>query len=493
MAPRRRFASAFLLICGLLTAAPASPPAAQGRDFVHAVRLDEAWKGDLSGMVERGRIRVLVASNHTHYFLDGGQPRGITYEAISLFAKELNESLGRKRHPVQIVFVPVARERLVPDLVEGRGDLAAASLTVTPARLEEVDFGKPLVRSVHEILVTGPGAGAEPPPASPEELSGREVFVRPSSSYRESLDALNRRLREAGRDPVRIVDADERLEDEDLLQMVAAGLAPATVVDSHGARLWAEVLPDLRLHPKVALRTDGELAWAFRKGSPELREAVDAFATTHHKGTLEANVVLKRYLTSTRWVRNALAETDRARFRGLSGLFRSYGERFELDWMLLAAQGYQESGLDHSVRSAAGAVGIMQLLPSTAAAPPVSVSDIHELEPNVHAGAKYMRILMDRYFDEPELDELDRHLIALAAYNSGPTRMVRLLQETQARGLDPHEWFGNVELVVGAKVGRETVVYVGNIYKYYVSYRLLAARAEERKELRSPAQAAAVR
>jgi membrane-bound lytic murein transglycosylase MltF len=184
------------------------------------------------------------------------------------------------------------------------------------------------------------------------------------------------------------------------------------------------------------------------------------------------NILHKRYLRSTDWVENAYGPLDVERFKGLSQLFEKYASTYDFDWLMIAAQAYQESRLDHSQVSPAGAVGVMQLLPSTARS--VGIEDIEDLESNIHAGVKYLRLLRDRYFDDAELDPVNRGLFAFAAYNAGPTRISRLRREAAELGLDPNVWFDNVEVIVAREVGREPVQYVSNIYKYYVAYRLIA-------------------
>ena len=460
-------------------AQPEAPPEPSPEDRLRStLRLDEIWTGDLDGIAKRGRLRVLVTFSDTNYFLDGVRPRGITYELVEHFAANLNRKLGLRRRPIVPVYIPVARDALIRELAAGRGDIAAANLTVTESRAASVDFSAPLRTGIREILVSGPGI---PTPERIEDLAGEEVWVRPSSSYRESLALLNARFRERDLPPVRIRPADEYLEVEDILQLVAAGTLPATVVDSHLIELWSDVLPSLRVHEDMVLRKDGAIAWALRKGTPKLAEAVNAFARRARKGSTIGNVVYARYLRENRWVRNARSSREKKRLAGMMHLFKKYGERYGFDWRLLAAQAYQESRLDHAVTSTAGAVGVMQLLPSTAASREVGIPDIARLEDNIHAGAKYLRVIVDTYFEDPDLDPLNRHLFAIAAYNAGASRIGRLRREAESLGLDPNRWFENVEVVAARRVGTEPVRYVANIYKYYVAYRLEFAHDEHRR------------
>ncbi len=377
---------------------------------------------------------------------------------------------------MNVAFIPVSRDQLIPALVEGRGDIAAANLTITPEREADVDFSTPFAGDVRELVVTGPTA---PSVASLEDLSGKEVFVRESSSYHASLLALNERFRSEGLAPIRIEPADELLETEDILEMVSAGIVPITVADSYLAEFWAQIL-DITVHDDLAVREGGQIAWALRQDSPQLKEVMDAFAVSHGKGTLMGNILLKRYLRNTAYVKNSRADEDVARLRNAAELFRKYAAQYDLDWLLVAAQAYQESEIDQSVRSAAGAIGVMQVLSFTAADRNVNIPNIEEIENNIHAGVKYMRFMMDRYFADQPMDDLNKGIFTLASYNAGPARVSRLREEAEENGLDPNVWFRNVEVIAAKRIGRETVQYVSNIYKYYVSYKLIGETLERK-------------
>jgi membrane-bound lytic murein transglycosylase MltF len=284
---------------------------------------------------------------------------------------------------------------------------------------------------------------------------------------------------------VRIVPADEILEDGDLLEMVAAGLIPATVADSFMVDLWVQVFPALNPHPEAAVASGGKLAMAFRKDSPQLAEALNAFVKTQKQGTLAGNVLINKYVRSTKWVKNARSDEDVARFRSMVHLFQKYSDQYSFDWLLMAAQGYQESGLDQSKRSPVGAIGVMQVMPATAQDKAVNIPDIHELESNIHAGIKYNRWVVDNFYDDPAINKVDRQLFAFASYNAGPGRVRSLRKEAGEQGLDPNRWFNNVELIAAKRIGRETVQYVANIYKYYLAYQLVMRQAEERRKATS--------
>jgi membrane-bound lytic murein transglycosylase MltF len=335
---------------------------------------------------------------------------------------------------------------------------------------------------VNEIVVTGPGS---PPIQSVDDLSGKEVFVRLSSSYFQSLWSLNQAFAAAGKAPVRVKAAADSLDDEDILEMLNAGLIELALVDSHKAEFWAQIFPDLRLHPGAAVRSGGEIAWAFRKQSPQLRAALDDFARRHGKGTKFGNAKFREYLRSTKYVRNATSQAELAKLLRTLHFFQKYATRYEFDWLMLAAQGYQESRLDQGAKSAVGAVGVMQVMPATGKE--MAVGNIQEVEANIHAGTKYLRFLLERYFPDAHFGPLDRNLFAFAAYNAGPARVARLRRVAEKRGLDPDVWFNNVELVAAERVGQETVRYVKNIHKYYIAYQLIVEAQTERERARREA------
>ena len=381
-----------------------------------------------------------------------------------------------------MAFITVARDRVLQALAEGRGDIAAANLTVTPERQKLVDFAQPFLGDVQELVVTAPD---QLPVAQAEDLAGREIHVRRSSSYYDSLQALNARLRAAGRPPVRIVEASEHLEDDDLLEMVNVGLIPATVADSHVAGLWQQVFKDMRVQSGAVLRSGGQIAWALRRGTPELRAVVDAFVAANPKGSLAFNTLVRRYFKDTKWITNSASEADVQKFQQMVALFKQYGEQYDLPWLLVAAQAYQESQIDQSRHSAAGAVGVMQIKPSTALADPINVSGVEKsADKNIQAGVKYLRFIVDRYYKDEPMDRLNKGLFSIASYNAGPARIAALRRKASNMQLDPNQWFGNVEVVAAREIGRETVQYVANIYKYFVAYTLI----EEQRQIHQRAR-----
>ncbi len=464
-------------------ASPSPKPAPTPDSKVRQLSLEsKPWKGDFDGMEERRMIRFLVPYSRTLYFNDKGRERGITAELVREFERWINKKLAATlgKRPITVYIIPTTRDKMIPEIVSGAGDIAAGNLTATDERLALVDFIAPKDRkSVAELVVT---TSAVPAMSSASELSGKTVHVRNSSSYYESLEALNAALENEGKAPVRLALVPDALEDEDMLEMVNAGLLQYLVVDDWKANAWAAVLPKIRVQTEAKLRTGGYVGWAYRKDSPELKRVLDEFYLDYVKRQGVAAVLTARYTKRIKQISNNAGEAERARFRSTLALFRKYGEKYGFDPIMLAAQGYQESQLNQNAKSAVGAIGVMQIMPATGQE--LGVGDIHDIENNIHGGAKYMDKLMTRYFPDAQFSPNDRPLFAFASYNAGPGNISKMRKEAAKRGLDPDKWFNNVEIVVAQKIGIETTTYVRNIYKYYVAYTLQLAAIEAQEKAR---------
>jgi len=436
--------------------------------------------GDLDEMVKRRNIRALLILSPIGFFYDKGQPRGVMYEALEEFQKFANQKLKTGKLEVRVTFLPMRIDQLEAALTEGAGDMIAYGVVVTPDREKRVAFSTPIMTDVTQIIVTGPSFG---PVTTLADLGGKEVYANPLTTYYQNLEKANETLQKAGKTPIVIKAADKNLMDDDLVQMVNAGLIPATVTTKQRAALWSQVLDHIQPHPDLVIASGGQLAWVMRKNNPQLKQLVDEFVATHAVGTSFGSTLLRRYLQNTKWVKNSTSAEDMKKFQANLALFQKYAGEFDFDYLMIAAQGYQESLLDQSKKNASGAVGIMQVIPKYAAASPINVSDVGTADGNIHAGVKMLRNIADTYFNDPKIDPLDKTLFVFASYNAGPNRVAKLRKETTALGLDPNVWFNNVELVAAKDIGQETVIYVANIYKYYVAYKL----AVEQRELRQKA------
>ena len=450
-------------------AAPAAPGTQRRLDLAKVT--ERKITGDFDSMLERRLIRVLVPYSRTLYYNDKGRERGLTAELVRDFEEWINKKYARQlgKRPVTVYISPTTRDELIEDVAEGRGDIAAGNLSVTPRRLEKLDFFAPQdLAATREILVTGPTA---PALGTLDDLAGKTVHVRPSSSYHESLVALNQKFKAAGRPLVQVVALPDALEDEDVMEMINAGILAVSVVDEWKGKVWAQILPKLKLRGDLVLRDDARVGWAFRKNSPKLRAEFDDFFVNYAKKQGVIGYRLKRQMQNVKQLKDPTQSAEYKRYAETIALFQKYGPKYGFDPLMLAAQGFQESQLRQEARSHMGAVGIMQLLPATGKE--LRVGDISVAENNVHAGAKYMDQLMTRYFPDAKFSETDRPLFAFAAYNAGPGNIAKMRKEAAARGLDQDKWFNNVELVTAEKIGIETTSYVRNIFKYYAAYKLV--------------------
>ena len=431
---------------------------------------------------ERRFLTVLIPFDRTRFFIRNGQPMGFEFELVRAFEQHLNEQRAQGEPLVQAIFVPTRFDRLVPTLADGIGDIAAGGLTITEARAAKVDFGRPYFENVAELVVAHVGA---PPLESLDDLAGRRVVVLRGSSYVESLARLNDALARRGLGSIDVVEAAAELGTEDLLEMVHTGIFDYTIADRHVAELWAGVLPGLHVHTDLRVAEGGAIAWAVRPGADALRAEIDAFMETVRRGTLIGNVLFNRYYDGHRFIDNPLATgglDDLIRYRDL---FERHAAAHDFDWRLVAAVAFQESRFDAEARSPRGAVGLMQLLPETAAY--VGIEDATPADANIEAGVRYLAYLRDRVLgNNDNLDEQSRRHLMLAAYNAGPGRLRELRAMTRDElGLDPDRWFFNVERAAQVRVGDETVRYVTDVNKYWLAYQLgealLAERAAQRE------------
>lgn len=415
----------------------------------------ELSTGDLADIQRRGSLRVLVRNNATSYFLYKGIQQGFDFEVMKAFAA---------KHGLRIdTVVPTDAADLIPWLLEGRADVIAAGLSVTPERSARVGFSRPYL-TVDEVLVQ---PAKEAPLRALRELAGRTIHVRRSSSYRATLEPL------AVAHGFTIVDAPEDTETEALIAAVAAGTVPLTVADSNIAA--TEIAANRGAVATLVLKSAVPVAAATRPANSALRAALDAFLQSDARQVARLQ---KKYFA--RPSRNAAAQHDVRATGAISkwdGLIKKYSKRFGIDWRLMAAQAYQESFFDPQAESWCGALGLFQVMPRTGRS--LGFADVRPPETNVHAGIKYMAQLIESF--EPELPFKHRVRFALASYNAGPHHVADARALAKEMGLDPNKWFGNVEKAMlrledpkvarrmphGFCRGSEPVKYVSDIQSRY--------------------------
>ena len=412
---------------------------------------------------------MLTRNSSTTYFLHRGEELGFEYELVREFARTLGVRLE--------LVIPPSREALATYLREGKGDLIAAGLAVTPERSQEFAFTTPYNR-VSELLVV---PAKDRTTRSLADLRGRKIGVRRSSSYYQALAPLQ------AQHGFELEVRPEDEETEDILEAVAEGKLAATVADSN--------IIEVELTYSDAIRGAGpigdirDIAWMLRKDQPQLRAAADRFIRRIYRGTFY-NMTMTKYFKNQRQMRTAASEerSDKAgELSSYDALVKKYATMYEFDWRLITAQMYQESRFDPSVRSWAGALGLMQVMPRTARE--LGAGDVRQPEHGIQAGVK----LLARYstmYREPEIGEQDRLRFTLAAYNCGPGHVADGRRLAADLKLDPNRWFGHVEKAMPllakprfARTARygycrcgEPVKYVSEIQHRYESYSNLIPR-----------------
>jgi membrane-bound lytic murein transglycosylase MltF len=429
--------------------------------------------GDFDDMLRRGVIRVLMPYSRTFFFQDKGRFYGIGAEIGTELEKWLRKTYPTHKQKLVVALIPTSRDRLIRDLLGGVGDLAVGDITITPERQKLVAFSTPTRTGVEELVVTKAGI---PPMASADDLSGQDIAARPGTSTYASLVSLNERLVSAGRAPATIIDLPGALEVEDMMEMVEAGLLPAIPAEDWIFDAWTSLIPGIMVHRKAVLRADASLAWPTRPDNPMLLATLNTFIAKVGGSSQNMRDTAAYYVKQVKKIHSATNATELKKFTATVGFFKKYGEQYGFDALMLVAQGYQESQLDQSTRSRAGAIGVMQLLPATGK--DMGVGDITQAEANVHAGAKYMRHLLDTYLEDASFDEQNRTLFAFACYNAGPNKVAQLRKQAKDEGLNRNLWLDNVERIAAKRIGQETVRYVRNIYKYYIGYKLLTESQE---------------
>ena len=438
--------------------------------------------GDLDQMRKARNIRALVTINPISFFYSHGNPKGMLYEELQQFERVVNQSFKTGKMKVKVTCIPMRPDELGPALSQGVGDFIAGGIVITPGRQKRYAFTVPIMTNVQHIIVTGPQlANAK----NLDDLVGKDIYANPLAHSYESLLKINEDRIRAGKPPLSVKPADKNLQEDDLVEMVNSGLIPATVAMRHRASLWEQVLPNIRVHSEIVTSNDGELGWVMRKENPELKKLLDRFVETHGEGTSFGGTLLRRYLKNAKWVRNSTSAAEMSKFATYVDYFKKYAGEYHFDYLMIVAQGYQESRLDQSRKSKRGAVGIMQVIPKYAAAPPINVPDVNRADRNILAAVRMLDNIVTTYFDDPDLDEVNKTLFTFAAYNAGPSRVAHLRKKARQDGLNPNQWFSNVELEVAKEVGEETVLYVNNIYKYYIAYKLASERGLEVQKARA--------
>lgn len=431
----------------------------------------EPWTGDLDGMKDRQVIRILVPYSKTLFFYDKEKEMGVLHEMGLSLEKWANTHAdgAADEGNIRIVFVPVAEDRLLPDLKAGLGDIAAGGLTTEPEGMIGLELSGALAPNSGAVIVTR--KRGDPVPEL-ERLSGRQVAIHATSAAYLPLRQLSDKMVAEGKRPINLITVPEELQDEDLLQMVNGGLLSVAVVDGYVAAFWSQVLSGIVVRDDLLDYGGNELAWAVREDSPQLKRLMEGFLARNKPSTFAA-ASLKKYLGDTALPNNATADGEMVKFNQAIDMFKKYGDAYDLDHLMMMALGYQESRLNQKARNPYGPVGMMQITQATAATSVVGIRGIEkDAGRNVEAAAKYLRYIADSYLADPNMDQTNRTLMAFVGYNAGPKNLERVRDAAVKSGLNPNVWFNNVELAAAQTLGRKSVEYVSNIYKYYTAYRV---------------------
>jgi len=461
-----------LLLCFIFFLSPVSSTLLKAQTDSLAYQLvQKTYTSDLSELKKIKTIRALVNYSRTNFFFSkNGTPKGLQVDLLTQYEKLLNKGIKKESDKIHVQYIPTTFDRMIPDLLEGKGDIICDFMTITPNRSSKINFMSSKNLDVQEHLVSHK---SDTDINVLEDLAGKELYVLRGSSYVEHLKELNKSFKEKNIAEIKIVEADPNITTEDIFELINSGVVKYTVADDFQAKIWVEVLADIKIIDSFTIKSNTNVGWGLRKDNPQLQKSLKQFLKKVKKGSYLGNMLFKRYYKNSKWLTNPNVKKERDKYLRFIALFNKYGEQYGFDGLALAAQGYQESQLNNKKKSHRGAVGIMQLLPSTAADKNVGIPNISKPEDNIHAAAKYLAFLRDRYFSGEEITAENQMAFSWAAYNAGPAKVRKMRALTKKMGLNPNIWYANVEVAAAKLVGRETVQYVRNIFKYYVAYTLV--------------------
>lgn len=419
---------------------------------------------DLASIRSSGELRVLVNQSRNSSGQVKGQAIGIEYQRLRAFEQYLNRTAGDGRR-LSLKIIPKAKDQLLAALLRGEGDLVAPGELLSKPPGSQLRASAPLRRDVPLIIVS---RQADRRYQSLEQMSGRSLALPRGSVAAESLRLLNQNLIEQKRSPVVLEWGDASLAVEDVLEMVQAGIFSMTAVELPIAERWAKVMPRLRLERHLQLAGEGDMHWYLRRDATMLGASVDRFIKGYREPA-DQDVALQRVYRRLYRVQYPLGRVERQRLEKVRPVLQRHAQQQGFDWLLLAALAFKESTLNPAARGASGATGLMQVTPGAARS--VGVSDIASLDGNVRAASKYLAMIRRNFFNSSQLDERERLAFVLAGYNMGPQRVQSLRAEARRRGLNPNQWYFQVERVAMEQMGMGVVSYVNSVNKYHLAYQ----------------------
>ena len=414
--------------------------------------------------LQQGKIRLAVPYDPTIYVSSKNKPLGLAVPIAQNFGEWLSKKYQK---PIRVELVPEPTGKLIDPLDTGEADIAMGYLGDYAKRLKSNQYTS-VFHAEHQKQVLVSSQNAQPI-RSVEDLSGKIVCLG-RQTRSAAIKKLNEDLVQKGLRPVILYQDRMALDDEEMLQMVNDGLIEYVLAVKWRTDLWKPYLTKAKINQDIEFDIKGNIGWAIRSADKTLQDDIEAFSSSN----LNDEAILKFGKTDFDSRKNALkdpiSKEEWSRFTSMRPLFEKYGDQYDLSPLLLASFGFQETMLNQSLISPTGAIGVMQLTPATGGA--MGVGNIHELEANIHAGAKYLNQLASQNFKNEGLNKSNLALFAIASYNMGPANIIRARKEAQARGFNPDEWFLNVEMVAAELFSNEPVEYVRNVYKYYLVYQL---------------------
>ena len=451
--------SVLLLLClSLLLPMPAVARLAGPLQAVPAAKVR-----DLVEIRSSRVLRVLVNQSRNSSGEVEGQAIGVEYHRLRAFEQYLNGH-ARDGQEITLKIIPKGKDQLIGALQRGEGDLVAPGELLDLQPGHAISTSQPIASNIPLVLV---GIKGERSYTRLEQLSGKTLALPTGSAAGDAVSQINQKLALHKLPPVNVEWVDPSLAVEDVLEMVQGGIFHLTIVEQPIAERWGKILPKLRLDRKVLISEPGEEFWFVRRDASMLRASIDRFLLTYKKPS-DQDVAFLRIYRRLYQVHYPLAKANRQRLEKLRPVLQKHAAAQGMDWLNLAALAFKESGLQPSARSGGAPTGLMQITP--AAAQRVGVNNIQELDANVQAGAKYLAMIRRKFFASPKLNERERMAFVLAAYNIGPERVQGMRAEARRRGLNPNQWFFQVERIAMEQVGMGPVSYVNSVNKYYLAF-----------------------
>lgn len=428
------------------------------------------YKGTLEQIKEKRLLRVLTTGSSFNYFIYNGRQSGFEYDMAKKFVDQLNKQMGltSEVEKIRLKMVPVKYDQLFYFLENGLGDMIAAGMTYTKDRAQKFQFTT-AYNFTSEIIVHNSKIKID----SIDDLAGRTVHVRQSSSYVPSLNQLNQKLKNKNLKPLRIEFVDESLDTESILEMVSLGRFELTVADSHLAFIAQKLFDELIVNEDLLIREKSSISWVLPQETPQLLQMANSFLPQYRIGSLHGNINIKRYFKNAARIKSRYFSETKLEISPFDSVFKKYAQQYAWDWRLLAAIAYQESRFRQNIKNRWGATGVMQIKQAVAQEPYVDISSIagpKNYDSNIHAGVKYLTWLKNTYFDDEKILPEDQIYLSLAAYNAGPGRLKQARKKAKEWGHNPNKWFGELEYVLLKMNFTEPVKYVGDIHQRHTAY-----------------------